>query len=371
MCGRALTLTYDVCVCVCGIAVDTSPLTREDHMKYFISGLSEDETNKVSMPMGTTLVEKTTGMKVLVHWPMSSFQGRGGAAYPQVVTNELQEPVQFATYYPVDNRSMNRDGDRLAMGITDFVNQEWHEITDTPQEVAATMSGINWNESTKKFMMDRREVDVFLLRPQTVLMMNNALFFSEPGVNTGSFLVAFPHTGVSTNQVNESMRLSMRIHLGCIVKQPENVIVMRHVQCAGFVKGHGANIAKKLEEWTPPTTMEYGDGGNDLCYMAKEHGTPWSNLINDSVFQKLSESGGPYKNMAEFASGNGEYDEDGEDVPTEIPVVVYRGAVKNMETDRLVYRNNGHLGPLDNPACCDMIAGRQKYGEIPDIGAAM
>ena len=47
-----------------------------------------------------------------------------------------------------------------------------------------------------------------------VCCFTDALFFSDPGVNTGSFLVAFPHTGVSTNQVNESMRLSMRIHLG-------------------------------------------------------------------------------------------------------------------------------------------------------------
>ena len=146
---------------------------------------------------------------------------------------------------------------------------------------------------------------------------------------------------------------------------------MRHVQCAGFVKGHGCAIADDIASFNPPTTEDYDyDGGHhDLLFMAKLKTTPWNKLFTDPLFKKLNmEHNGPYASLALFAEdGPGEYDADAEDVPEEMPVVVYRGAVKNLDTDKIVYRNNGHLGPLDHPACCDMIAGRQKYGEIPDI----
>ena len=188
-------------------------------MKYFISGLSEDQTNKVSMPMGTfsfsqstrechlscliffrglgvgtTLVEKTTGMKVLVHWPMSSFQGRGGAAYPQVVSNELQEPVQFATYYPLDARTIHtveyeraKNGDEapvvqaephspVYMGITDFKNQEWGHVDFSITVIEnALHNNVTYDHRRRKFMTNtgNKEAHVFLLRPQMVLMMNS------------------------------------------------------------------------------------------------------------------------------------------------------------------------------------------------------
>lgn len=146
--------------------------------------------------------------------------------------------------------------------------------------------------------------------------------------------------------------------------------MMRHVQCAGFVKGHGCNIAPSIEEFQSPSTEDFGDGGHDLLFMAKLKRTSWNQLFEDTLFRKLNEDHeGPYKHLVEFADGHKdeEYDADDDGVPNEMPVVVYRGAVKNMKTDKIVYRNNGHLGPLDHPACCDMIAGRQKYGEIPDI----
>ena len=117
-------------------------------------------------------------MKVLVHWPMSSFQGRGGAAYPQVVSNELQEPVQFATYYPVDSRTISTDKDdesRLDMGITDFKNQEWSSVDFTVDKIENALEGLVSHTANGSFMLKdgKDEVHVFLLRPQMVLMMNS------------------------------------------------------------------------------------------------------------------------------------------------------------------------------------------------------
>lgn len=154
-------------------------------------------------------------MKVLVHWPMSSFQGRGGAAYPQVVSNELQEPVQFATYYPLDTRTIGKmdynlaegDGennqaeegnpennqaeegnrenvqaDRLVMenspvdmGITDFKNQEWGHVDFSITGIERALHDqVKYDHVGRKFMTnDRQEAHVFLLRPQMVLMMNS------------------------------------------------------------------------------------------------------------------------------------------------------------------------------------------------------
>lgn len=46
-------------------------------MKYFISGLSEDQTNKVSMPMGTFSFPNHKGMPST----LSNFFSGGGGRY--------------------------------------------------------------------------------------------------------------------------------------------------------------------------------------------------------------------------------------------------------------------------------------------------
>lgn len=409
------------------------------------------------MPMGPTLVDKTTGMQVLVHWPMSSYQNSGGAAYPQVMQNELQEAVGFGTYYPLDQLCYSNGYYKMA--ITNFRDQSWWHKTFDPYAVVAHLersaeNGLNVLDTHKWGVQDfsfpgrnsptfdawvdravkqdffvkfdddgfyttpeqmreikeafgvyaeasrgtvslssfglnfdhainaREPVTVVLLRPNMVLLMNNALFFSDPGDETGSFLVAFPHTGVSTNQVNESMRMSMRIHIGCIIKRPENIIVLRHVQCAGFIKGHGVGLAETTDEFLESRADDDDDERKttDLVLMAKLESTPWSNVWKDPLWTLLAQRG-PYGSIMrekfEFLDGGGREWPDHGDVEVDpavqktsitgdVPVHLYRGTVCNGRGE-IVLRNNGHLGPLDNPACCGMIAGQQRYGEIPRI----
>ena len=62
--------------------------------------------------------------------------------------------------------------------------------------------------------------------------MSSALI-GVPGNETGELLVGYPMTNVSTNQRTESLTVGLRVYLGAVLKQPENVIVIPDVAFDG------------------------------------------------------------------------------------------------------------------------------------------
>ena len=62
----------------------------------------------------------------------------------------------------------------------------------------------------------------------TTVVMGSAII-GVPGANTGELLVGYPFTATSTNQRTESMTVSLRVYLGAVLKQRENVLVLPNV----------------------------------------------------------------------------------------------------------------------------------------------
>ena len=56
--------------------------------------------------------------------------------------------------------------------------------------------------------------------------MGARILVSNPGAETGELLMAFPHTGVSTNQATEAMKVQLRCYLGAAIYKPNNVLVL-------------------------------------------------------------------------------------------------------------------------------------------------
>lgn len=53
--------------------------------------------------------------------------------------------------------------------------------------------------------------------------MESAIVVNEPGQSTGSLLVGYPSTAISTSQTQEMMRIQLRTYMGAMLVQPENV----------------------------------------------------------------------------------------------------------------------------------------------------
>lgn len=168
----------------------------------------------------------------------------------------------------------------------------------------------------------------------------------------------------------------------------EQLIILNDIQSAGFVQGHGCNIAMTTQDYRSPTESdddEY-DNGTDLVLCCKLRNTPWTDLLGDPLFVK-SMIDGPYSDivaqMAQCsASGDGSwpdfdaYDPHGpgkekinsrsgeSDDPSagvEVPLIPYCGTVVDKEGKK-VYENNGHFEGLDDPRYCDRLMQRHRAG---------
>lgn len=223
------------------------------------------------------------------------------------------------------------------------------------------------------------EVDVFLLRPHLVIMMNSAIYCAQPGADTGRMMMSYPQTGVGVDRATEELLIPMRMYMGAGVVDKEQLIILNDVQGAGFVKGHGVNLCLNAQEYTPqtgdPDEEEYGIG-DDLVLCCKLRSTPWTDLFNDPLFVAMNLNG-PYAEMiaqkmtAEETGGEfpafdavKQYAEVSKDASKhsggmELPLIPYCGTVWNTEGKK-VFENNGHFEGLDDPKYCDRLEGRQR-----------
>ena len=81
---------------------------------------------------------------------------------------------------------------------------------------------------TDKALKD--DCEMILVRPQMMAAMSSAIVATRPGSETGELLMAYPQTGVSTNQSTETMKMQLRMYLGCAIYEPENLLICPDVQ---------------------------------------------------------------------------------------------------------------------------------------------
>ena len=61
-------------------------------------------------------------------------------------------------------------------------------------------------------VMDKgMKIDVFMMRPHMVLMMNSAIYCNNPGADCGRMMRGYPHTGVAVDQTTEELIITMRM----------------------------------------------------------------------------------------------------------------------------------------------------------------
>lgn len=151
--------------------------TKPCHMEYAISGISNASKEALTVELDEVYKEPMVGMKIMVHHPPANFS----AGSSQPVRGQSPLSRKLTLFFQAGGY------------VTDFANPgEVKNVPDVAKLVLWTSSAI----------------------------------IGKPGEETGELLVGYPFTSVSTNQRTESMSVQLRVYLGAILKQPENVIVI-------------------------------------------------------------------------------------------------------------------------------------------------
>lgn len=169
----------------------------------------------------------------------------------------------------------------------------------------------------------------------------------------------------------------MRTYIGSVLRQPENVIVIRNVFFEGLVSGHTGKVSAR----TPKAQNEKVDEPNvndfDLVkvrvpatYLAKhktcinwadwaEGGTQKENDTREDLVAIgiLEEKGGKYTVAKHGPNGGPGF-----------PSRVYRGTTYDKGTETVKQRNTGHMGNLDHCRSVPRLygAGSFVYDSNPD-----
>lgn len=203
--------------------------TKPCHMEYSITGVSHASKKDVTMKLDNAYVEPMCGIKIMVHHPQadSSF----GSVQKVRGDHPLTRKVTIIGEYP------------NAVNITDF-------------ETGRTKANPHADNGNH-------------LRKVTFWM--SSAIIGKPGAETGELLVGYPFTSVSTNQRTESLTIGLRVYLGAVLKQIENVIVLPDVHFDGFCSDEDITKAEyeAEHEESPPGQFTGYDGDDNL----QERGT--------------------------------------------------------------------------------------------------
>ncbi len=362
--------------------VDLPKFTQPSEMNFNVTGLkTTDGRNKVSLPLPNAFQYPDANIMVYVHVPPASYR-KGGAAYPQVEHNEMENVVVQAFYYieshPMATASMNAgyDGDMPhAVNahqciVTDFKQKEWAMLDQIRPDAGAIAAGsvaerlrngANWKDKDGNDLAnDNGALDPhfyrWYLRPQFATVNDSALLCSRPGKETGELLYAYPAAHVSTSQHTGSLLLTLTTYYGCAIRHTENLFVLNGIKYSGLVGGEGTEINK--------ATGAYDEDNHDLLPFITRT-PPWNTvkLWQDPDF--IHQARDIYKLYpATYFKGAHQSLDSKIKRTNDVPVIFYRGTTRLNGGLKPRKSNDGGPGVLDHPANVGVLQGYQVYTEI-------
>lgn len=156
---------------------------RPEKMTYSISGAKHSEMPKIDMEMQGAYEDNASGVRILVHYPVPHYS-RGTVA-PEVKMGGLSREVWV-------------------------VSRHHH---------------------TAAYQIANLKEGGFVKAPagtvyRAVKCVATSAILAAPGSQTGEMLIGYPFTGVSTSHSEERMRIQLRVYLGSVLYNPENVLIM-------------------------------------------------------------------------------------------------------------------------------------------------
>lgn len=187
---------------------------RPEAMVFNINGLKTTDNKPITMELGTAHTDPATSIKMMTHIPLPTYEY--GTGNPRVGLGCLSEVVDVYTWYLLPSTN---GGAGLGLPGADYTFRTVNAKTKTTTETNGRAIPAN---------------EALLCIRKTRVAMSSAIL-AAPGADTGELLVGMPHTGISTSQTDETMKMQLRVYLGAVLKRPESVIILPHVVCDGLV----------------------------------------------------------------------------------------------------------------------------------------
>jgi len=335
---------------------DVIKYTRRETMVYEIGGPAIAANGKpIKMTMDDVFVDDSTAVKIMVHHPLPNFSQ--GYNKPSNQASPLQSEAHFSVFYPVADPNDIYDGattmaEAQNMMITNLIDGGYIKPTPDP---GYQMSGEYLSNDTAHY-------HYFLLRPKITAVMSSAIL-AAPGHETGSLLVGYPFTSVSTSS-QEMMKVQLRVYLGSVLRRPDNVIVMKDVYFEGLKSGHKGAMYENYDRTLEASKMGMKDG-QDLVLgrVLKRHAPHYPSRLDINKDVELFCVGRPASDPAVIPpslhndadwdkpfnpSGDGDLNPGLGPTAREMwPKMAYCGHV--ADEDKTLYSNTGHMGKLDSP----------------------
>lgn len=212
---------------------------KPESMIFNVNGLKTTDNKPISMDLGTGHVDPATNITMLTHIPLPTFEY--GTANPRVGAGCLTERVDVFTYFVIPIPTSGNATDPLEFTSVNAKSKTIVSSMETPGRVVIR---------------------------KTTLMMSSAIL-AAPGADTGELLVGMPHTGISTSQTDETMKMQLRVYLGAVLKRPESAIILPHIMCDQLVSQTTSEKTDAPDTVTTGTIDEWAaadSAENDFVY---------------------------------------------------------------------------------------------------------
>ena len=291
-------INYDVLLAPCGM-LPLEMYTPEHSVKFAVTGVSASSKAPIEVGLENIRRDPRTNLKIGIVQP---FPDSATAQSPYATSSQggLTNTVEVGAYYIIPI------GDTRKFRIPDMGTRGWDIVP-----------GQNYPQ--------------VLMRVHKCVMSSAIL--AKSGSDTGEMLFAWPHTGISTSQTTETMKMQLRAYFGAVLYKRENIMILEDIHCetikssrrsedrennAVRIVGNGTVTADNMADITGPVQFENNKGASGAAKDALAAG-----LKGDLVKWSDQE-----------------------------PSTLYPGRIEEHTlTGWSVYQDNqGHLGSLENPA---------------------
>lgn len=302
--------------------------------KFFLSGVSNPEKEKISFDLNQTFIDVPSGMTVGVHYPRVNRSN--GQLRPRLEPSGLQRIRTFATFHRCTNDANPIRVVNLHTGVLETVDGS-----------AAKKGG------------------TVFVRPR-IRCLTSSMVVGAKGC--GELLMAYPLTSVSSvATAPEQMRMQLRVFLGSALFKSEDCVIVEDVKSEGVLSGGGTLVADNPNTYAENPDaydgffLEIPDLGSKpaFTYGAERGANGRSKLyVGDVLSAGMNPNSGDFRDRVQDSN---QIDNDDDTFPT----VVYQGSTWNATDSTPLAENCGHLSILDDPKLCKRLSGQNLVTERP------
>ena len=308
-------VAYDTLLAPAGM-LPLEMYTPEHSVKYAVTGVPTKDKKPISVGVENITRDPRTGLRIGVVQPFPD-SSTAQSPYATARGGGLTREVSVGAYYLLQGHGKEGTTHRIA------------------------------NMSTRGY-------DVYHVEPKTVkvatrvhrCMMSSAIL-AKSGSETGEMLFAWPHTGISTSQTTETMKMQLRAWFGAVLYKRENIMILEDIHCERVLSSrHDTDKRYATDKKDDPIDAFTSGFLNTAKNLDTTSTAMKEAAIINGPLRKNDKDGmaDVWTNAVESFTGTenaGQFD------------VLYPGRIEMLtaKSGWTVYQENqGHLGRLENPA---------------------